>query len=64
MLFFKKGDLMIYLNNEEERLKDNNRMLYIHGCVTCKLKSDCVFTNSKVITCDRYWADLTYKPTT
>jgi len=53
---------MVYLENEEERMADNNKMQYIHGCVTCKTKNNCVFTNDKIVTCDRYWADLTYNP--
>jgi hypothetical protein len=53
---------MLYLEDEYERMADNNKMQYIHGCITCKTKNSCVFTNDKIITCDRYWADLTYRP--
>lgn len=53
---------MLYLENEEDRSADNNKMPYVHGCVTCKFRYNCEFTNNKILTCDSYWADLTYKP--
>jgi len=49
-----------YLDNEDERLRDNFKMQYIHSCNTCKTRFECTLTNSKIITCDRYWADLNY----